>query len=438
MRNVPWQGEIPPGPEALNPDDFVAKTQYNSDMTVVNSKIVNVGSVAQWAADKCKEFIGELTIITGKIEELETDSADFSEKITAILSTLGNHANALADLSKTTLAIDKEVSVISDTVEENTESINLLYVSLATLRDNLGTEIASVRADISAITGRMDKLEVSIEEVKAKHEADKIALQNSINGLNSAILALGNQLTLFKTEIDKEIKALQLSLISTNENISVVSENVNSLQTDYNSFKETTADDITEINRKLDIIMGFEPVEITRFTADPVNAETGSTVNVVLSWEVSGTVTAVTINGTPVEGSTTTVPGVNRDTAFTLRAVPALGSAVSKTVNVRFANNVYWGSTKNETVTKAIVKNLANTQMTDVIRRDMTLILDNEYVVYAYPKRLGTVQFEVSNFTGGFENPVTMSVDNRAGYSEDYYVYRSTRKLTGTILFKVK
>lgn len=436
MRNVPWQGEIPPGAEQLFPDDFVAKTQYNSDMAVVNSKIFNVGSVAQWASDKCRELVAELAVTVGKVEELEADDSDYSEKIAAMLSTLSNHAEAIVQLNSSLSDIDRELDITDDTVEQNTESINVLSSSIAILRENVNTELAAVKADILNVKGRMDSVEVSVSTLRAQHETDKVQLQNSINSLSTALTALGTQFALYKDEADKALNEIQLSVIAANDNVNVVRETVNGLQADYKSFKNYTDDEISEINKKINEIMGYEPVDIVKFTATPNICEIGGSENIILNWETSGSVEGVSVNNVPVEGTTVTMPAVTDDTEYRLKVFPTIGSPVSKVIYIKFVNHIFWGTTKSDVMSKSVVKGLANTEMTDEIVRDITLNLDNDYVVYAYPKRLGTVTFEVT-FKGGFEAPAVIAVDNHSEYSEDYYVYRSTRKLTGDIAIHI-
>jgi hypothetical protein len=52
-------------------------------------------------------------------------------------------------------------------------------------------------------------------------------------------------------------------------------------------------------------------------------------------------------------------------------------------------------------------------------------------MLFAFPKRLGTVTFWVGGFQGGFEDPETVSVTNANGWTEDYYVWRSTNSNLG-------
>ena len=50
-----------------------------------------------------------------------------------------------------------------------------------------------------------------------------------------------------------------------------------------------------------------------------------------------------------------------------------------------------------------------------------------EYIIFAHRTALGTSSFAVGGFPGGFEPPVTVTGHtNSAGFSENYYVYRST------------
>jgi len=153
---------------------------------------------------------------------------------------------------------------------------------------------------------------------------------------------------------------------------------------------------------------------------------------------VTGDIKKMTINDTEVTGYTVTMPDVRQDTDYTLRIRLKNGGSVTKTVSVKFVSHIFWGTTSENAMTKSVVKGLNHTDMTDKIERDITYTLNDEYAVYAYPKRLGNVSFEVSVAPGGFEAPVTVTVDNHSEYNENYYVYRSTQKLTGEAVFKIR
>lgn len=99
---------------------------------------------------------------------------------------------------------------------------------------------------------------------------------------------------------------------------------------------------------------------------------------------------------------------------------------------------VYWGASAAETPNMAVVSALPYKTYTDTVTRTITVPCNSEYCYYCIPKSEGNVQFEVSGFTGGFENPVEVGVIDSEGNSVIYNVYRSTQLLEGTAPIKVK
>ena len=101
---------------------------------------------------------------------------------------------------------------------------------------------------------------------------------------------------------------------------------------------------------------------------------------------------------------------------------------------VSFYNNIFWGvTTKTDTFLEADVEGLAGSAISDTKGRTVVIAPGaTEYILYALPVRLGTVTFWVGGFEGGFQNPETVSVTNSAGFTEDYYVYRSTNLNLGS------
>lgn len=101
-------------------------------------------------------------------------------------------------------------------------------------------------------------------------------------------------------------------------------------------------------------------------------------------------------------------------------------------------NYIYWGNSKNAVPSAVIVQNLANILWTEQPYRDINVTMNEEYCYYALPVRFGQVRFEVSGFTGGFEEPVVLPLSSSNHEAEDYYVYRSVRVLNGSVTIKVK
>ena len=63
---------------------------------------------------------------------------------------------------------------------------------------------------------------------------------------------------------------------------------------------------------------------------------------------------------------------------------------------------------------------------------------EGEYIIYAYPKRLGTVEFWVGQFEGGFDAPVEQQLTNSYGLTETYYVYKSENADLGETTIEIK
>ena len=82
--------------------------------------------------------------------------------------------------------------------------------------------------------------------------------------------------------------------------------------------------------------------------------------------------------------------------------------------------------------TEANIEGLAGSAVSNTKGRIVTVTAGaGEYIVYALPTRLGTVTFKVGGFEGGFLDPETLSVTNSNGYTENYYVYRSSSSSLG-------
>ena len=176
------------------------------------------------------------------------------------------------------------------------------------------------------------------------------------------------------------------------------------------------ADIISRLNA-----LEYVPVAIKTFSANPSTIEMGSTPTVTLQWVIEGNWETLTLNGNPVTGQYTTVQPTTT-TTYTLVAADEQTES-TKTATVTAANQIYWGAAANtESVTTLANKTLSNTKS-----RTITVNASaGNYIIYALPKRLGTVTFKVNGFDGGFSAPEEKNLTNASGYSEAYYVYKST------------
>lgn len=175
-------------------------------------------------------------------------------------------------------------------------------------------------------------------------------------------------------------------------------------------------------------------------------------------WKASGTVsfTASYTNGPPTSStvtfsgwatplhlsspftSTTSVASVNYPSVagtvvFTLNGAKTT-QADTETITHSFYNKRFWGvSTVASGYSEADVEVLAGSEVSNSVAKSFTVAPGaTEYIIWASPTRLGTVAFSVGGFVGGFQSPETVSITNSAGFTENYYVYRSSNLNLGS------
>jgi hypothetical protein len=197
----------------------------------------------------------------------------------------------------------------------------------------------------------------------------------------------------------------------------------------------------------------YVPIDITSISISTPSsgvAEKGSTVSAVtVNWVISGKPVSLSLNGsavTPVTSTSKALTGLNltNNTAFTLTATDA-GSAshaaktATKAATLYFYNNVYYGvAAAPSTVNSAFVTGLASKTLTGTRARTISVKAgSNQYIWYAVPTGLGACSFNVGGFDGGFQAAQTVSVTNESGYTDDYFVYRSTNANLGDTSVKV-
>ena len=185
------------------------------------------------------------------------------------------------------------------------------------------------------------------------------------------------------------------------------------------------------------------------FTATNSGATTeiGGTINSTFTWSFSKLPTSLTVGGvkqTPPTQEGTTAPQTftassQTSKSFTISGVYAGtygNETVSKTWTYHFQNKSYCGYVEKPTTLDGdFIKSLATKEF--ATSRDKVITLNDgtsgKYIWYAYPTRFGKASFTMGGFAGGFEEPDTISVTNGAGYTEDYYLYRSTEAGCGAL-----
>jgi hypothetical protein len=208
-------------------------------------------------------------------------------------------------------------------------------------------------------------------------------------------------------------------------------------QADLSDLTETVAgkadeSECVDIRARLDALE-YKDIKINSFMASPALSEIGSLQTITLSWSLNKQATSQNINGTPVEGSSKQYTNVSSNTSYTLNVSDGRTNA-SKTVNVSFANRIYYGAAADLTTVTGLTSVLSNAP-----ERTITVNAGAEqYIIYAIPARLGDVAFYVGGFEGGFEDPVEQILSNSSGYVETYKIYRSTNANLGNTTVEIK
>jgi hypothetical protein len=189
---------------------------------------------------------------------------------------------------------------------------------------------------------------------------------------------------------------------------------------------------ITDILQRLEALE-YKSISIQSFTATPATIERGSNSTVNLTWSLNKAATTQTINGTAVQGTSMQVTNVSATTTYRLDVSDGNTSA-TKSVTVTAANQIYYGAAADFSTVTSLTKVLSDNK-----KRTITVNAgQGEYIIYAYPARLGNVTFFVDSWEGGFEPAVEQSITNASGYTETYKIYRSTNASLGETTVEIK
>ena len=417
---------------------------------------------------------GRMTAAEGNIQGLDLTLREHSSEISSQGETIGilsSDLGAVTDLatatSATTAANSEAITGIRDAITQMRASITANATAINAFNSAITELTATQSADRATLTARIQAAENSVTALAQTVESYNTTLSNQISGLRADMTVNSQDIAVIKstlqtqgaaiasaedrcTAVESRMNAQEVGMATLRQQLlnsvmnieneieqvvtdkAAIKANLAALTSEVSAYEADVNATLSEYNTRIARLEDSTPLEIISFTASPDVCELGGSENVVLSWNVQGSVESITINGDPVSGTSKTIPNVRENTSFTLNAVDTRGNVARKTISVNFVNHIFWGTSPNAEATEGTLKALDFTELSDVRARDIHVSPDHEYIYYGYPKRLGTSEFRVNGFTGGFENPAIVSVDNHAGYDEDYYIYRSANKLNST------
>lgn len=184
----------------------------------------------------------------------------------------------------------------------------------------------------------------------------------------------------------------------------------------------------------------YTAISITSFGHNAGTQEMGATVTALtLSWKTNKTPTALTLDGEAIDVNLTSKAlsglSITKDSgkSWTLKATDERDAVATKSTSISFLNGVYYGAASNPAaINSAFVLGLTKT-LTSTRARTITVDAGaGEHIWYCLPTRLGKCTFTVGGFEGGFDLVDTISFTNSSGFTENYYIYRSSQTDLGS------
>ena len=245
------------------------------------------------------------------------------------------------------------------------------------------------------------------------------------------------------TGINKELKELEEALaakadISEIPNFTSDLINDSKFVTSSDLLAENVGYDSTTVKDTLDSLL-YEAINITSFTSnvEPVQ-EIGTNINsITLTWKLSQPATEQFINDVPVTGSSFTFDTpFNSNKSFTLKVND--GTTIkSKTIDIKFMNNIYYGVSSSTTYNSSFIESLTKELRQATEMNFRVNAGKDEYICFAYPSHYGEAVFSVGGFEGGFREVAKFYYTNESGYNEQYTVYCSDNPCLGDTRVKV-
>lgn len=174
--------------------------------------------------------------------------------------------------------------------------------------------------------------------------------------------------------------------------------------------------------------------------------ELGSKKTITFAWNFSEEVSSVTFMGrsqNAAKNGSATVEDISTTTTYEVTGTRKDGKKETKSARttISFHNKFYFGcASEPTTIDNAFLKTLtvhtgwADSRKTFSKTPNCTA---GTYIWYAYPARLGESMFKMGGFQGGFRAAQLVYITNDSGYSEPYYVYRSSNSGLGSAIIDV-
>lgn len=184
---------------------------------------------------------------------------------------------------------------------------------------------------------------------------------------------------------------------------------------------------------------------IETFTSSNILFEKGQVLtSIFLTWTYNKSVESQSITGINVispsllitdRNKNVTLSNVSIDTTIILTTDDETSDDNDpkvKTLNLKFANKIYYGKSITGTLNSAFVLALpSNSLQLDRFKSFTINAGVSEYGYFASPVAYGLPSFLAGGFVGGIQLEAIISFTNASGYTEDYYIHRTVNDSLG-------
>ena len=291
------------------------------------------------------------------------------------------------------------------------------------------------------VLGQIDITKIGMSRIAYENEETAQASLMEVQKRVASTLGIsdGNEIALIDWHWGEIISAERMNAI--HNNIRALWNALDSLETSLDlqsqnvTYTNSAFVGITNVQEALDYLL-YTPLSIKSFTIsiDKI-IEKGRSINgCVLNWSYNKVIQDQTLkigdSIIPMSINTVTYSYnsmINNNISFVLTATDERNKIVTNTINIVYYNKIYWGTSNSTTYNNSfLINELKNTIISDNKNRTIKVnAINDEYIYYAFPSRLGTPIFKVGGFEGGFSKVSTISFTNIYNFTENYDIYRS-------------
>ena len=209
---------------------------------------------------------------------------------------------------------------------------------------------------------------------------------------------------------------------------------------------ENWRNDVEEVKKLRDDISRLQSstIKVTNFSVTPNIVEIGSVINsITLKWDTNFRVlTRQYLNDVEIPDITKrsrTLDGpFTSSQTYTLRVKGDDGNSDIKTTELKFLNNIYYGTEKLHDINSSFINSLSRV-LTENKQKGFTVVSrEQEYIYIALPVRFGEPKFTIISEEADFELITKFDHENSSGYVEEYAVYRTTNVHLGQTTIRLE